>query len=268
MPDLAARTIFTPAAGFIKRGGFDYTCNPYVGCTFGCEYCYAKHLPQNRRPQSEWGRWFDAKANAGELAGKHAAKLAGKAVYISSVTDPYQPAERSRQLTRRVLEALLRVQARVVIQTRSHLVMRDLDILSQFQSARVNITIPTDDDATRRLFEPKAPPLESRWLALTECRAAGVPTGLCVTPALPLTDVTAFVDRICGLLPDVLVAQDFHDAAGRFGADTSPEARARAAELRWDAGRYAGFVATLRAAYPGVVHEGEAGFFPPPASAC
>lgn len=267
MPDLAARSIFTPAAGFIKRGGFDYTCNPYLGCTFGCEYCYAKHLPQNRRPVSEWGRWFDAKANAGELAEKYAAKLAGKSVYISSVTDPYQPAERSRGLTRRVLEALLRVQARVVIQTRGPLVMRDLDILSQFQSARVNITIPTDDDATRRLFEPKAPPLEGRWLALGECRAAGIATGLCVTPTLPITDVSSFVGRIRRLEPDVLVIQDFHDAAGRFGADTGPEARARAAELRWDAASYADFAAALRAAYPGPVYEGEAGFFPPPASA-
>ena len=268
MPDLAARTIFTPAAGFIARGGFDYTCNPYLGCTFGCEYCYAKYLPQNRRPHSEWGRWFDAKANAGELAERHAAKLAGRAVYISSVTDPYQPAERSRGLTRRVLEALLAVQARVVIQTRSHLVMRDLDILSQFQSARVNMTIPTDDDDTRTLFEPKAPPLERRWLALTECRAAGIPTGLCVTPTLPITDVRSFVGRICDAKPDVLVIQDFHDAAGRFGADTSPEARRRAAELRWDAASYAAFAAELRAAYPSTMYEGEAGFFPPPASAC
>ena len=65
-----AKSIFSPAAGFIQRGGFDWTCNPYVGCPFGCTYCYAMFLPQNRRPREEWGRWFQAKVNAVDLAGK------------------------------------------------------------------------------------------------------------------------------------------------------------------------------------------------------
>lgn len=55
MDSIEARSIFTPATGFIKRGGFDWTCNPYVGCSFGCSYCYAAFLPQNRRPIEEWG---------------------------------------------------------------------------------------------------------------------------------------------------------------------------------------------------------------------
>ena len=59
-----ARSIFSAATGFIKRGGFEWTCNPYVGCTFGCAYCYAMFLPQNRRPTEDWGRWFQAKRNA------------------------------------------------------------------------------------------------------------------------------------------------------------------------------------------------------------
>jgi DNA repair photolyase len=92
---IESRSIFSPATGFIRRGGFDWTCNPYVGCTFGCSYRYAAFLPQNRRPVDEWGRWLTAKSNAVELARRHAKKLAGAAVYMSSVTDPYQPAERS-----------------------------------------------------------------------------------------------------------------------------------------------------------------------------
>ena len=69
-----ARSIFSPATGFIRRGGFDWTCNPYLGCTFGCTYCYAMFLPQNRRPKSEWGRWFSAKQNAVALAEAHVAE--------------------------------------------------------------------------------------------------------------------------------------------------------------------------------------------------
>src|SRR5438128_7155106 len=83
-----AKSIFSEATGFIKRGGFDWTCNPYVGCSFGCLYCYAMFLPQNRRPREDWGKWFQAKANAVELARKQAPKVAGRAVYCSSVTDP------------------------------------------------------------------------------------------------------------------------------------------------------------------------------------
>ena len=59
---IEARSIFSAATGFIQRGGFDWTCNPYLGCSFGCTYCYAMFLPQNRRPKEEWGRWFQAKA--------------------------------------------------------------------------------------------------------------------------------------------------------------------------------------------------------------
>ena len=92
---IEARSIFSPGTGFIKRGGFAWTCNPYVGCTFGCKYCYAMFLPQNDRPREEWGRWFRAKKNAVELAVRDARKVAGQTVYMSSVTDPYQPIERS-----------------------------------------------------------------------------------------------------------------------------------------------------------------------------
>src|SRR5437773_8317750 len=83
MEQVNARSIFSPATGFIRRGGFDWTCNPYLGCSFGCCYCYAMFLPQNRRPREEWGRWFQAKVNAVALARKQAPKLAGQALYLS-----------------------------------------------------------------------------------------------------------------------------------------------------------------------------------------
>src|SRR5262249_44984290 len=118
MEQINASSIFSTATGFIKRGGFDYTCNPYLGCSFGCNYCYAAFLPQNRRPREDWGKWLTAKINALELARKEAAKLAGRAVYVSSVTDPYVPAERSLGLTRGILEELARHQPRLLIQTR------------------------------------------------------------------------------------------------------------------------------------------------------
>ena len=221
MPEqINAKSIFSPATGFIARGGFDWTCNPYVGCTFGCTYCYAMFLPQNRRPREDWGRWFTAKANAIDLARRSGHKVAGKAVYLSSVTDPYLPAERGLRLTRGILEALIPHQPRLLIQTRGPLVVRDLDLLRQFQAVRVNLSIPTDSEAVRMTFEPKAPPLEQRWRAAETVRSAGVAVGLCVTPMLPLDDVDAFVERLTAFGPEVLVTQDFHDSGGGFGADT------------------------------------------------
>src|SRR4029079_733255 len=172
---IESRSIFSPATGFIKRCGFDWTCNPFVGCTFGCTYCYAAYLPQNRRPVEDWGKWLTAKRNAVALAEKQARKVAAQAVYLSSVTDPYQPAERSLHLTRGILEALVEHRPRLTVQTRGPLVVRDIDVLRQFRSLRVNISLPTDSGRGRQQLEPKAPPLEKRWDALRELRDAGIP---------------------------------------------------------------------------------------------
>lgn len=258
---IESRSIFSPATGFIRRGGFDWTCNPYLGCTFGCSYCYAAFLPQNRRPVEDWGKWIVAKKNAVELAGKQAPKVAGQAVYMSSVTDPYQPVECSLLLSRGILEALAEHQPRLVVQTRGPLVVRDIDVLKQFKSLRVNLSIPTDSERVRVQFEPKAPPLEKRWAAVRELRGAGIAVGVCVTPTLPIEDIDAFAKRLAEFEPDVLVCQDFHDAGRQFGADTGEEARKLLAEIGWGPANYRRFVDRLRQDL--TVYEDSAGFFPP-----
>jgi DNA repair photolyase len=263
MEFIESKSIFSPATGFIRRCGFEWTCNPYVGCTFGCAYCYAAYLPQNRRPVEEWGRWLTAKKNAVELARKQAHKVAGQAVYLSSVTDPYQPAERGLMLTRGIVEALIEHQPQLVIQTRGPLVVRDIDLLKQFTSVRVNVSLPTDSERVRRLFEPKAPPLERRWDALHELRAAGIAVGVCITPTLPVENPDGFSKRLAAFRPDVLVCQDFHDSHGGFGADTGQDARVLLADIGWNADHYQRFVERLR--HDQEVYEGEAGFFPPDA---
>jgi DNA repair photolyase len=256
-----AKSIFSPATGFIRRGGFDWSCNPYLGCTFGCTYCYAAFLPQNRRPVEDWGKWVSAKKNAVELAVKTAPKLSGQAIYLSSVTDPYLPAERSLRLTRGILEALLPHQPRLVVQTRGPLVTRDLDLLKQFRAVRVNVSIPTDSEAIRQAFEPKAPRLDDRWAATEEIKATGVPVGICVTPTLPLADPARFADRLAAAAPTLLVVQEFHHAGGKFGADTGERALQLVQNYPWDATTYRSFVESIRSRRP--VFEGEAGFFPP-----
>jgi DNA repair photolyase len=216
---------------------------------------------QNPRPREEWGRWFQAKSNAVELAWRTAHKLRGQAVYVSSVTDPYMPVERSLRLTRGILHALLPHQPRVLIQTRGPLVTRDLDLLAQFDAVRINISIPTDSERVRQIFEPKAPPLERRWEAIAAARAAGLPVGICVTPMLPLEEPDRFIDRLCAFAPDVLVTQDFQESRGAFGASTGAEARRLLAEIHWTRADYTRCLERMRERQ--LVYEGEAGFFPP-----
>jgi DNA repair photolyase len=257
LEQINARSIFRPATGFIKRGGFDWTCNPYLGCT----YCYAMFLPQNRRPREDWGKWFQAKSNGVELARKQATKVAGQALYMPSVTDPYLPAEGSLELTRGILESLISYQSRLLIQTRGPLVVRDLDLLKQFQSVRINMSIPTDCEETRQVFEPKAPPLENRWEAIAQVRRAGVAVGICVTPMLPLENPNQFIEQLVTFEPDVLVMQDFHDSGGSFGADTGMKARKLLEKRSWTAASYQAFFQELR--WRVKVYEAEKGFFPP-----
>jgi DNA repair photolyase len=256
-----ASSLFSRATGFVLRGGFDWTCNPYIGCTFSCEYCYAAFLPQNRRPREDWGKWLQAKVNAVELARKQARKVAGQAVYLSTVTDPYLPVERSLCLTRGILEQLVLHQPRLLVQTRGPLVVRDIDLLTQLRSVRVNVSITTDSEEVRQAFEPKAPPLEHRWAALADLRASGLPVGICVTPMLPLADPDAFVQRLVSFAPDVLVTQYFHDAGSGFGADTGAAARGLLTERDWTKSDYDRCVSRLREHF--LVYEAEAGFFPP-----
>ncbi len=269
MEQIKARTLFQKATGFIQRGGFDWTCNPYVGCTFGCLYCYAAYLPQNDRPLEDWGKWFRIKKNAIELAEKETRKLAGQSIYMSSVTDPYQPIERKLMLTRGILEASLSVskqsfscqEPRWVIQTRGPMVVRDIDLLTRFSSLRVNLSIPTDHEEIAKLYEPKAPSLDSRWRAAHELQNAGVAIGICVTPTLPLKDPIAFADRLLEFRPEVLVTQPFHERTNGFGANTSAKAVELLKSSGWSTTSYQNFVAYLKKYR--IVYEGEDGFFPP-----
>jgi DNA repair photolyase len=139
-------------------------------------------------------------------------------------------------------------------------------VLAGFDAVRVNFSIPSDSDRVRLAFEPKAPPLERRWMAAHEVRAAGIPVGLCLTPLLPLDDPERFVERVLSFEPDVLVLQEFHDSGGGFGADTGAAARELLEECRWSSDDHQRVLESFRTRRADI-YEGEAGFFPPRARA-
>jgi len=113
-----------------------------------------------------------------------ARKKPGK-VWISGVCDPYQPLEAKYKLTRRCLEILAENGWPVVIQTRSPLILRDMDILKKAKNFEAGLTVTTADDNVRKMFEPKAPAIEERLAALAELHRAGIKTYAMIAPMLP-----------------------------------------------------------------------------------
>jgi len=260
------RSILTPASGFMKR--YRYTLNPYAGCTFGCSYCYARYFASRVQDVEDWGRWVAVKQNARAAILRACASgdlRDGDAVYISSVTDPYQPIERRLQLTRGIMEDLILsgVQPRITVQTRSPLVTRDIDLFRRFEHIRVNMTVTTDDDAVRRRYEPACPPIEARLEAARTLADAGVPIGISLSPLLPIGDARAFGVRLATFEAAEYVTQFVKLGGGRFVSGTPSAVVQQLRDDGWDHRAYGRAVAELRAGLGGrVLLEGTAGFAP------
>jgi DNA repair photolyase len=185
-----------PTGGFLS--GFSYSLNPYIGCAFGaaggCPFCYVRALPiAMKGAGAPWGSWVIAKINLKErlLAELRAMRKAGRldaaTVFMSSATDPYQGLERRLRISRGALEAFVEYPIRrVLLQTRSPMVERDLDLLKQLgDRVMVSITLETDDDAVRRAITPTSPSVERRLKTARLLRREGVPVQLAISPMLP-----------------------------------------------------------------------------------
>jgi DNA repair photolyase len=103
-----AAGILTKPKGFMA--GYDFTINPYSGCSFACAYCYAASFAPDDHSAASWGQWVIVKENAIDLLKRSRRDLRGKSVYMSSVTDAYQPVEKRLELTRDILKELVRHQ--------------------------------------------------------------------------------------------------------------------------------------------------------------
>ena len=91
-------------------------------------------------------------------------------IYMSTVTDPYQPIETKEKLTRRLLEVMVKYQVTLVIQTRTPMIVRDIDILQKFYKLRINMSIPTGSEEVRKDFEPRSPSIKARLRAIAHLR--------------------------------------------------------------------------------------------------
>ncbi|AZN43698.1 radical SAM protein [Paenibacillus albus] len=260
--------LLNPASGYLT--GYSYTLNPYTGCVFGCSYCYVRRMPIALFRNEPWGEWVDAKPLDIAQFHKEWHKALSKGevtVFMSSATDPYQPEEFKEQVTRRVLEVMAEAPPGfVLVQTRSPLVERDIDLLQRLGAhVRVSMTVETDLEAVRKELTPAAPPIAARLRAIRKLREAGIAVQAAVSPLLPCSE--AFSALLAQAVERVVV-DDFFRGDGSSGK--------RSAQLKM-AERYGAlghgelytpetadrFVLELKRHMPeGAVYFGQAGFMP------
>jgi DNA repair photolyase len=272
-----SQSLLNKATGFISA--YDFTLNPYRGCQYGCSYCYAAAFSPNSQMRQDWGNWVIVKQNSAEILKRELQSWYKKnpdrppSIYMSSVTDPYQPIESKEQLTRHLLEVMVSYQPTLVIQTRSPMIIRDVDILQQFQRLRVNMTIPTGSEKVRKDFEPRSPSIPARIKAMGKLRYSfpyrencEVKFSVTVTPLLPTLpeDEAAFISKL--EVVDRVVIQDFHASNARsLIASTRSEALALKQKYAWwynsEQQSYRKFKNKLIAMLPSVeIMEGKEGF--------
>lgn len=258
---IQSASILTAASGFM--GSYDFTLNPYSGCSFGCNYCYAAFFARSTEDKDNWGNWIKVKENALQLLMKWRKKpLINKTIYLSSVTDPYQPIERQLELTRSILKELLNHhQVRLVIQTRSPIVTRDIDLLKRFETVQVNMTITTDSEEVRKAFEPLCPSNKIRLKAIKEIHDEGIQACITMTPLLPVINPEEFTKELLNTGVEKFVVQPFHPDKGKFIASTREIALEQMKKMEWDIRKYNNVVDIFRKNLPGL-GEGKEGFAP------
>lgn len=183
------KVVFVKVKSALSKSGLPdlaYALNPYIGCYHACLYCYARMYTRNREISEHWGDVVAVKENLLEVLRREVRELPRGVVGVGTITDPYQPVESEFMLTRGSIKLLLESGFGVSVQTKSPLVLRDLDILSGArEKADVGLTITFVDDEAARAFEPRAPPPSQRVKALEALSARGVKTWIFYGPIIP-----------------------------------------------------------------------------------
>ena len=173
----------------------EYSINPYIGCTHACKYCYASFMKRFTNHPEPWGEFIDVKYWD---AIKNPEKYKNKELFIGSVTDPYNLAEKTFKRTRALLVELQGSGAKLSIATKSDLILRDLDLIKTFPDARVSWSINTLDEAFKDDMD-KAVSIERRFAAMEAFHQAGIRTTCFISPIFPgITDVKEIIERAKG----------------------------------------------------------------------
>ncbi|HII16147.1 MAG TPA: radical SAM protein [Nanoarchaeota archaeon] len=166
----------------------DYVINPYTGCMHGCKYCYAVFIKRFQDIKAQWGDFVYAKANCSELLRKELEKNKPGHIWMSSVTDCYQPIEGKLLLTRKVLETIAKSPHKnkftMDILTKSSLVKRDFDLIKEL-NADLGMSVNTLNGNAARIIEPLASSPLERIKTLKEAKEKGIHVYGFISPVLP-----------------------------------------------------------------------------------
>lgn len=170
----------------------DYVINPYVGCPHGCRYCYACFMKRFTNHSEEWGSFIDIKRCDKAISKK---KLQGKSVFLSSVTDCYNPYEEKYGSTRKILEQLTAIDCELNISTKSNLILRDIDLLKQCKNLKVSVSINTLDEQFKKDMD-NASSISERLRTLKELHENGIYSVLFMSPIFPsITDFRKIIEN-------------------------------------------------------------------------
>ena len=159
----------------------DYVISPYMGCPHGCKYCYASFMKRFTGHTEDWGTFVDIKKCDKQISLKRISK---KNVFLSSVTDCYNPLEEKYKLTRNILEQLVASDCYLSISTKSKLILRDIDLLKQIKNLSVSMSINTLDEDFRKDMD-NASTIKERLDALKKLHNNGIYTVLFMSPIFP-----------------------------------------------------------------------------------
>lgn len=169
----------------------DYVINPYIGCPHGCKYCYASFMKRFTKHKEEWGTFVDIKRCLKPI---NIRRIEGKRVFLSSVTDCYNPYEEEYCITQNILKQLIRADCVVNISTKSDLILRDIDILRKIKNLTVSLSVNTMNEKFREDMD-NASSIEKRFGTLKILHENGIYTVLFMSPIFPeITDFREIIE--------------------------------------------------------------------------
>lgn len=184
---------------------YDWCLNPYVGCEFGCTYCYVRFFIKDK--DADWGEFVRLRNHIATKLPAELDKIGGSRVVLGTMTDPFQPQETKAHLTRTALEIIAahpNPPERVGIFTRSPIVTREMELLQKI-GVRIHFTVtPYEPDVLRKI-EPKSPPTKARWKAVRALKAAGLWVAVNVSPVVPIYSeplTGQFAEELASIQPD------------------------------------------------------------------
>jgi len=179
--EIKAERILAPSS--IPLG--EYVINPYRGCSLGCQFCYAQQNKAIQKRHAAWGSFVDIKINAPDLLAEEIRNNKPRSVLIGSTTEVYQPCEKRYELMRAILKLLNQQGIAYTILTRSSLITRDIDLLTENKAATIYFTVCSYADKVRTSLEPHSLPLKARLDVIEQLNKHSIKTYAYINPFIP-----------------------------------------------------------------------------------